>query len=192
MSILSYRKIILVIFIGCTISLGVGLYARLKHPKSEVVQAALQVPVVLSMHLNIPRINVNAAIESVGVTPEGAMGAPQGPADTAWLNLGAVPGAVGTAVIDGHSGWAHNTPAVFDNLHQLQKGDSIIVTDARGVAITFIVREMHSYDPTADAAAVFTSTDNKSHLNLITCAGDWNPVLKTHSQRLVVFADKKS
>ncbi|MDB5188404.1 MAG: peptidase family protein [Candidatus Nomurabacteria bacterium] len=143
------------------------------------------------MRLSIPRIKVDAAIESVGLTADGAMGVPQGPADAAWFNLGAIPGEQGTAVIDGHSGWANNIPAVLDDLYKLKKGDSIIVTDAQGVATTFIVRDMHTYDPNADAATVFTSTDGASHLNLITCAGDWNPTLKTHSSRLVVFADKK-
>jgi len=33
------------------------------------------------------------------------------------------------------------------------------------------------------------SNDGKAHLNLITCAGVWDEVEKSHSSRLVVFAD---
>jgi hypothetical protein len=37
---------------------------------------------------------------------------------------------------------------------------------------------------------VFASNDGGAHLNLITCAGEWNKGKKSYSERLVVFADK--
>jgi hypothetical protein len=54
-----------------------------------------------------------------------------------------------------------------------------------------VVREIKKYDLSADTKDVFVSNDGKSHLNLITCAGIWNPILGTHSKRLVIFADKE-
>ncbi len=55
----------------------------------------------------------------------------------------------------------------------------------------FSVREIKKYDLSVDTKDVFVSNDGKSHLNLITCAGIWNPILGTHSERLVVFSDKE-
>ena len=146
---------------------------------------------LLLMRLKIPSINVDAPILSVGLTRDGAMDVPKGPAEVAWYNLGPRPGEPGNAVIDGHSGWKNNMPAVFDNLYKLQKGDKIYVENDTGVITTFIVREIRKYDPNADASDVFISNDGKSHLNLITCTGFWNKIWKTHSDRLVVFTDKE-
>src|ERR1035437_3188256 len=146
---------------------------------------------VLPVRLKIPAINVDAAIESVGLTPEGAMGAPEGPDDVAWFNLGTRPGENGSAVIDGHSGWKDGIPAVFDTLHALHKGDKIYVEDEKGSTTTFVVRELRTLGAKEDATSVFSSSDGKEHLNLITGEGTWDPVSRTSSERLIVFADKE-
>jgi LPXTG-site transpeptidase (sortase) family protein len=119
------------------------------------------------------------------------MDVPKGPDDAAWFNLGPRPGEIGSSVIDGHSGYKNNRPAVFDKLYKLKKGDKIYVEDDKGNITTFVVREFKTYNPKADAKMVFSSNDGGSHLNLITCSGSWNKVERTHSDRLVVFADKE-
>ncbi len=145
----------------------------------------------LPVRLTIPSIKVDALIEYVGVTSSGAMDVPKGPDNVAWYASGTRPGEKGSAVIDGHYGWKNGIPAVFDNLYKLQKGDKIQSEDEKGVITTFIVRESRSYDPKADALDVFSSTDGKSHLNLITCEGIWSKFSRNYSKRLVVFADKE-
>ena len=140
--------------------------------------------------IKIPRIKVNAIVEHVGLTPDGSMDVPKTPEDTAWFDLGTSPGDIGSSVIDGHSGYKDNKPAVFDNLYKLQKGDKIYIEDSRGTTTTFVVREFRNYDPDKDDRNVFISNDGLAHLNLITCNGTWNTTLKTHSSRLVVFSDK--
>lgn len=144
----------------------------------------------LPIRLKISSINVGANIEYVGLTPEGAMDVPKGLDNVGWFNLGTRPGEIGTAVIDGHFGYKNNRPAVFDNLNKLKKGDKIYIEDEQGNTITFMVREFRSYDPKADATDVFSSSDDKAHLNLITCEGIWNEVTKSRSLRLVVFTDR--
>jgi len=143
------------------------------------------------IRLKIPIINVDSTIEYVGIDKDGTMGVPQGPSDVAWYNLGPRPGKVGSAVIAGHSGWKDGIPAVFDNLYKLSIGDKIYVEDNGGVTNTFIVREMKTYSPKEDALLIFNSSDNKAHLNLITCSGSWDTIGKDHSSRLVIFTDKE-
>lgn len=146
----------------------------------------------LPVRLKIPRINVDAAVELVGLTSLGAMGAPKGGKNVGWYSAGPYPGDIGSAVIDGHFGrWKNGEGSVFDNLNKLQKGDRLSIEDEKGAIITFVVRESREYDPNADATDVFSSDDGKSHLNLITCEGIWNKVSKSYSQRLVVFTDKE-
>ncbi|MET0779205.1 MAG: class F sortase, partial [Candidatus Saccharimonadales bacterium] len=99
-------------------------------------------------------------------------------------------GEIGSAVIDGHYGWIHNLPAVFDNLHAVQKGDSLYIRDEQGVTMTFVVRDFREFTPGEDATSIFRSSDGKVHLNLITCKGTWNQDQKSYSNRFVVFTDK--
>lgn len=160
----------------------------------EVIKEAIipkQTSVALPVRLKIQKMNIDAVIEYVGLTPQGAMGAPKEAASVAWFKLGPRPGEVGSAVIAGHYGWKDNIPAVFDNLHILEKGDKISIEDEKGQIITFVVRDIRSYDQNADARDVFESTDGKAHLNLVTCQGIWNKGKKSYSNRLIVFTDRE-
>jgi len=177
---------------------GTAVFLVFPHPfaRSSQTDAAPSVQIARAdsahpIRLIIPVIRVDAAIEPIGLTPTGAMGAPKNPADVAWFTLGPRPGEIGSAVVDGHFGWKDNLPAVFDNLYTLHKGDRITVEDTDGMSSTFVVRELRTYGSNENASDVFSSSDGKAHLNLITCEGVWDSVSKSYSKRLVVFADKE-
>ena len=159
-------------------------------PQSQQEQAIF-VPVGRPVRLKIPGINVDAAVEFVGLTSDGAMGVPKDSADVAWFNLGQRPGENGSAVIAGHYGWKNRKASAFDNLYKLRPGDKIYIEDDKGMTITFVVRLSRRYDSNADAPEVFSSNDGKSHLNLVTCEGIWDKASKSYSKRLVVFTDKE-
>jgi LPXTG-site transpeptidase (sortase) family protein len=145
----------------------------------------------LPLRLKIPVINIDAPIESVGLTPSGAMDVPKNPDSVGWFELGPRPGNSGSAVIDGHSGiWLNGRETVFNNVKKLRVGDKLSVEDDRGTTISFVVRENRSFKPEADALSVFSSNDSKSHLNLITCE-NWNQASQTYTARLVIFTDKE-
>ncbi|MDD2515866.1 MAG: class F sortase [Candidatus Gracilibacteria bacterium] len=146
----------------------------------------------LPIRLKIPKIGVDATIEYVGITSQGAMDLPKGRANVAWFDLGPRPGDNGNAVIAGHYGiWKDGTSTVFNDLHKLEKGDQIYIEDDKGVTVSFIVRESKKFNPNADTSDIFNSNDEKSHLNLITCQGVWNKTKKSYPDRLVIFADKE-
>ena len=144
---------------------------------------------ILPVRLKIPKINVDSPIVSVGLTSFGAMDAPTGPMEVGWFNLGPKPGEVGSAVIDGHSGYKDNIPAVFDDLPQLTLGDNIYIENNKGEIIVFVVKKIQKYYPNADASEIFNSNDGLAHLNLITCVGIWDTETKSRSERLIIFAD---
>ena len=143
----------------------------------------------LPIRLKIPHIGVDALIEQVGTTARGAMGAPAGPHNVGLWSAGTLPGQVGSAVMDGHSGWKDGIPAVFDRLDTLKIGDLIYVENAEGHRTTFVVRTLTTYNGNDSASDIFSSRDGKAHLNLITCEGAWNATEKSYTNRLVVFAD---
>lgn len=197
---LSRRRLLAVIFVGFAIALALFFYFNSKEPvqtsSASPTQSAAAVPKPeqashgLPVRLEIPNIKVDATVEYVGLTPQGDMDVPKVPEDVAWYKLGPRPGEEGSSVIAGHFGWINGTPAAFDNLHKLQKGDKLSIEDDSGTITSFVVRESRSFDPKADASSVFGSNDGKAHLNLITCEGVWNKTQKGYSKRLVVFTDK--
>ena len=145
----------------------------------------------IPVRMTIPSINVDATIEYVGLTSNGAMAVPKGPNDVGWFELGPRPGDLGSAVIAGHDGWKNGIPAVFDNLSKLVAGDKIYVKDDTGATIIFVVRKVVIYGENDDASTIFDSNDGLAHLNLITCEGFWNATTQSYSSRLVVFTDKE-
>ncbi|MBX4198330.1 class F sortase [Candidatus Parcubacteria bacterium] len=140
--------------------------------------------------IRIPKINVNANLESVGLKSDGSMAEPKDPTQAAWFNLGPRPGESGNAVINGHFGWKNNISAVFDDLSALSVGDTIYTEDDKGIITTFEVREVRMFKETEDSSSVFGIGDGNAHLNLITCGGVWNKTSKSYSNRLVVFTNK--
>lgn len=149
------------------------------------------VSVGLPARLKIPGINVDAIVEYVGLTADGAMDVPKSQEHVAWFELGQRPGENGSAVIAGHYGRKGGRASVFDNLYKLRTGDTVNIEDDKGATISFVVRSIRRYDAAADATDVFSSDDGKAHLNLITCEGSWDKSAKQYPSRLVVFADKK-
>ncbi len=141
------------------------------------------------VRLIIPTIKVDAVIESLGLTPDGVISVPEDPRSVAWYNLGARPGEVGNAVISGHYGWKDDTPAVFDSLRNVRESDKLYIEDEQGKLLTFVVREIKTYNTQENSSEVFTSTDGRKHLVLITCEGEWNKKAQSYANRLVVFAD---
>lgn len=139
--------------------------------------------------LKIPEINVSAKIESVGLTFQGAVDSPSGPQNVGWYNLGPRPGENGISIIDGHSGWKGNKPAVFDNLYKLNIGDKIYIEDEFKNILVFSVINIKIYKPGEDYTNVFVPESTGSYLNLITCSGLWDAVKKTSPDRLVVFTE---
>lgn len=158
------------------------------HVKQPYIEPVADVP-GLPVRLKIPKINVDAAVESLGLTPEGDLDAPKGFENVGWYNAGPRPGVAGSAVIDGHYGRAGDKPAVFDDLHTLEKGDLLYVEDGEKGVTTFVVTKLITYHPEDDAVDVFRSSDGEAHLNIITCQGVWNKNQAGYSDRLVVFTD---
>lgn len=141
----------------------------------------------LPLRLKIPSINVNVAIEYVGVTSQGAMGVPTNTTTVGWFDYGPRPGERGSAVIAGHFDGEHGDAGVFAHLSELKEGDKIFVEYRQGISIPFIVRTRRLYDP-GYASDVFSRSDG-AHLNLITCDGVWEGNKKSYSKRLVIFTD---
>lgn len=169
-------------------------------------------PVAVPIEIQIPALNVNAPIIGVGLTAELVMDAPKGlirdPVwHTAfWYRGGGIPGESGTATIAGHVNDPLGRPEIFANLEELQPGDAIIIHyTLLNMDIRFVVDEVQNYSVEESSAPerfakIFgdgpvsgkgpqPSADGRSHLTLITCAG--NIVDGKFDHHTVVFATRQ-
>ena len=98
---------------------------------------------IIPARISIPKIKVNANLESVGLSSDGSVGVPVGHNDAAWFNVSPRPGEIGDAIISGHYGvWKNGTPTVFNNLYKLRAGDKIYIKDKTGSVVTFVVNKI--------------------------------------------------
>lgn len=157
---------------------------------AKVSAAAMTAP-SKPVRLIIPSIGVNAHIQDVGLDWHGTgdMGIPTNFTDVAWYEGGPLPGTPGSAVIDGHYDGKDVKEAVFYNLGKLKPGELVEVKDANGTVWRFKVVRTTLYDYDAPTTSIFTNTDDKPHLNLITCGGTWNKGKELYNKRVVVFTD---
>jgi len=189
------KKTLQIAFImGLVLLIGITSYYVSKSDNKDIfIVSKNQESTVhkLPIRLKIPSINVDSKVEYVGVTKEGEMDVPKGRFNTAWYKFGPVPGEKGSSVLAGHYGWKNNEPAVFDDLHKVKIGDKIYIENEKSEIIIFVVSKIQVFDKDADASTIFGSNDGVSHLNLITCSGDWDDDKQSRPSRLVVFADKE-
>jgi LPXTG-site transpeptidase (sortase) family protein len=137
--------------------------------------------------LIIPKLDINADIQHVGVTKKGNMSAPDNYTDVSWYKYGTVPGTLGSAVMAGHEDNALSLDGIFKHLEDLEIGDDIYVQNTGGERVHFRVvdKEIYPYN-NAPLDRIFDDSSG-TFLNLITCAGDWIPEEKTNDKRLVVY-----
>lgn len=138
--------------------------------------------------LEIPKLNVNAAIEDVGRIKNGQMGVPQDPENIGWFEPGILPGAQGNAVMAGHID-SLTGPSVFYELDKLEKGDEIIVRGEDNVSLSFMVTGTEVYPRNDSPVNEIFGFNYSSGLTLITCTGEYNRNVKTHEERLVVYTE---
>lgn len=138
--------------------------------------------------LEISDINLDAAIQEVGLTKNGDMGVPSNYTDVGWLKTGPKPGEPGNAVMGGHLNSGINKSAVFENLHKLKPGDIVTVKD-HDRQQHFKVTATQSYNVSSAPLEKIFGATQETHLNLITCDGTWDKAKKDYNQRLVVFTE---
>jgi sortase (surface protein transpeptidase) len=128
-----------------------------------------------------------AAVEHIGLAPDGAMDVPGRYDTVGWYNLGARPGEVGNAVMAGHLD-SKTGPAIFWRLKELRPGDEIAVLGDDGAERRFAVRMTESYPyDRAPLDRIFSPGDQVG-LSLITCGGSFDRRAQNYDQRLVVYA----
>ena len=95
--------------------------------------------------LLIPKLNLEASIEPVGMDENRQMEVPAKAEDVAWFEPGYIPGERGNSVIAGHFDTADGDPAVFYMLSQLIPGDEVKIIDSEGDELSFTATHVSRY-----------------------------------------------
>lgn len=141
---------------------------------------------IIPARLRVPSIGVDAPVEKVAQTKDGAMDTPKNIWDVGWYEPGSKPGELGSAVIAGHLD-GPNTKAIFWDLNKVKVGQKIFVSDAEGKELTFEVIEMEIYPfDKAPLDKIFVEAGD-IYLNLITCNGTFDQRSDNYNKRLVVY-----
>ena len=189
--------LLIIVWVGISYGIQYGRMSGLNKnlpvasdvPTSEKGDLPQEDEADLPQTLHIPKINVAAAIEQVGLDTQGRMDVPEDADNVAWYKLGYKPGQKGNAVLAGHYDKETGEPAVFWDISKLESGDKIIVVDAHGKEYTFLFKKMVKYPyDNFPIEEVFGEAD-KPMLNLITCQGTWDSTRNNYSHRIVVFAE---
>lgn len=138
--------------------------------------------------LRIPKIGVDAPVESVGLDATGAMATPTTPFRVAWYDGGPLPGQPGNAVIDGHLDSAIYGRAVFWNLAELTPGDRIQVEMPGDRWLSFVVQRVAVYPYNEAPIQEIFGPAPTPRLNLITCSGIFNHSTHNYDRRRVVYS----
>jgi sortase (surface protein transpeptidase) len=162
--------------------------------ENEAAQPAVTQPLVpvsgaQPIALEIPRIGVSAEVVPLGFEEDGAMAAPTDPDTVGWFEFGPGVGAPGNVLLDGHVDWGGKL-RVFGQLHQLQPGDVIRVTEPGGAVLSYSVSWTRFYPDaeTAPLEEIFGQLEPSEELTLITCGGSFDPAQRMYLGRWVVRA----
>ncbi len=141
--------------------------------------------------LILPAAGIRAAVVQVGLTFEGAMGAPDNPNVIGWFNRSAIPGELGNALLGGHRDFQDRDGnvdiGVCWELDHTQIGDQMIIHD-RSTERYFVyeIVDRARVHPDSGAAARYLSQTRESVITLITCAGKFDAGTNSYDQRIIV------
>jgi len=167
-------------------SRGAGVASALQAPAATGPKSFTVATDPKPVRLVIPSIRLDAKVEARGLDAKRNLDTAKDPFDVAWYDRGPAPGQPGNAIINGHVDW-WTGDAVFSHLGRVRPGDTVQVVRGDGVIVTFRITLLQRVDAGARIPALFAGGP-RATLTLITCAGVWNPLAMTNTQRLLVSA----
>jgi LPXTG-site transpeptidase (sortase) family protein len=139
------------------------------------------------VRLQVAAIGVDTTLTDLGLRRDGSMEVPPGGFPAGWYTGGPTPGELGPSVIAGHVDM--KGPGVFYRLHQLKRGDTIIVTRKDGTRPVFRVTRVSLFPKDRFPTKLVYGNINQSVLRLITCGGSFNSRSGHYEDNIVAFAE---
>ena len=123
--------------------------------------------------LIIPRIGVDATVNSFGLDSNFVPEVPRNGQEVAWYDWSSEPGTGSNAVLAGHVTWGG--AGVFYDLDQLSGGDQILLRSDDGTELSYTVEENFLIDPADPSSLTVMAPTNDDTITVITCGGTYSP-----------------
>ena len=120
-------------------------------------------------HMTIDKIGVSAPVVTEGMDANQAPIVPLEGDVVAWYDFSAEPGTAGNAVFAGHKTW--NGPAIFYNVDDLQRGDTIRLTGDDGAELDYTVTDSFTVNENDPNAVSVMAPTKSAVMTIITCDG---------------------
>lgn len=137
--------------------------------------------------LEIPALGIDAPIEPVGITSDGAMDIPDSLTTAGWYQHGTAPGNPGKAVLAAHTGYPKR-PTIFRALERATPGLTVHITDQNNGSAVFEVIEIKRYAAKDAPRHLIFGSSPTARLAIITCSGAWDAAQNSYAERLVLYA----
>jgi len=150
----------------------------------------------------IPRFNVDAGIETIGVLPDNTLDSPHNPRNVGWYDLPAFgvgkPGFGGNVLFSAHVDYYPNILGPFNKLAKLELDDEVAVVMENGIAYTYRVISRDQYSLAeirmGEIMAAKARPPDREWITMITCGGEFTPLSPggpgTYGSRVVVVAER--
>jgi hypothetical protein len=140
----------------------------------------------------VPRLGVDAAVEAVGVEPDGQMTIPAEVDRVGWYRFGPAPGSAGSAVVAGHVDSRTQGLGAMAALREAVAGDEVLVADAAGATTRWRVIARELIQKQALPLERLFARQGPPRLTLITCGGPFLPEYGSYRDNVVVVAEPVS
>lgn len=147
--------------------------------------AAMHQPDSRPVRIRVPAIGVDSGLQPLGLLPDGSVQAPSQRQQAGWYAGGAVPGAVGSAVI---AGQVASATAVFHRLSELRPGAEVLISRQDGRVLRFLVYDVRAYPKRGFPSASVYGPVPTPVLRLITSTGGFDEQAQADRGSLVVSA----
>jgi sortase (surface protein transpeptidase) len=139
------------------------------------------------VRVRMPAIGVDSDLLRLGTDDTGVLVPPEDFDRAGWFADGAVPGAVGPAVVAGHVD-SVDGPAVFYRLAELAPGDDVLIDAEDGTTARFTVTGIGRYPKSEFPTEAVYGPTPRAELRLITCGGDFDRSRRSYVDNVVVTA----
>ena len=141
------------------------------------------------VRLSVPAVGVDAAVDAVGVEPDGSMTVPRDVDRVGWYRFGPAPGQPGSAVLAGHVDSATEGLGAMAPVRSAEVGDEVTVTDESGATTRWRVVARQEFVKQELPRDELFARDGPPRLVLITCGGPFLADVGSYRDNVVVVAE---
>lgn len=141
--------------------------------------------------VRIPSQHVDVSIIDLGLQSNGEMQVPPDAKDAGWYVNSPIPGQVGPSVLAAHIDWK-GVDGPFRHLDQLKPGDEVMVENAEGAELTFVIDRIDSVLKNAFPTDRIYADTPDPELVMITCGGSYDAAAHSYRSNIIARAKLKT